>query len=567
MKKVLVRLGAFLVPFMIVVTFVTTFASAATVSPVQITSMSVADDTYTPVNEITTDNLYHITINWESTASTVAEGDYFDITLPDKVQFTATQNTTPIEVKDPNGATVAWAYPTPAAGSIFGGTLHVVYTDYANTHTQIRGTFSLSALYDRDAINAGDNTHIDFGVNGTAVPLNMIIRPKNTIGQEWLNKWGGPVTGTESEVLWYVRLNYSASNMTGVEFSDSLSDRNGGDLPASVTYIANSFHLYRADFDGTGNFSNLQEVTIPNGALSIAADGHSYHLNLSGVDFSQGQRYLLQYRTTFIPGMALHNYGVLTNAGGAPRSEIGFTYYSPSNSGGAIGNLVGRIRIIKVDADNATTQLPGATFKVTSVANPADSWTLTTGADGTATSERLTTGSYTIEELTAPDGYVRDTTVYTVNVDNQSGTIKIIENKKNAHADIPVQKVWNGAEGGAVTIHLLANGVDTGKTLTLSSDNNWQDSFTGLDAYAADGSEITYTISEDEVAGYTSQITGDATQGFVVTNTQVPPTPEKPAKTRKKSNLPYTGDASSVAGVLFGSLAVLGSAVALKRLK
>ncbi len=67
MKKLLVRLGAFLVPFMIVVTFVVTFASAATVSP--ITSMSVADDTYTPVNEITTDNLYHITINWESTAS------------------------------------------------------------------------------------------------------------------------------------------------------------------------------------------------------------------------------------------------------------------------------------------------------------------------------------------------------------------------------------------------------------------------------------------------------------------------------------------------------------------
>ena len=33
MKKVLVRLGVFLVPFMIVVTFVATFASAATVSP------------------------------------------------------------------------------------------------------------------------------------------------------------------------------------------------------------------------------------------------------------------------------------------------------------------------------------------------------------------------------------------------------------------------------------------------------------------------------------------------------------------------------------------------------
>ena len=75
----------------------------------------------------------------------MAEGDYFDITLPDKVQFTATQNTTPIEVKDPNGATVAWAYPTPAAGSIFGGTLHVVYTDYATQVITPTLTLALTA--------------------------------------------------------------------------------------------------------------------------------------------------------------------------------------------------------------------------------------------------------------------------------------------------------------------------------------------------------------------------------------------------------------------------------------
>ncbi len=72
-----------------------------------------------------------------------------------------------------------------------------------------------------------------------------------------------------------------------------------------------------------------------------------------------------------------------------------------------------------------------------------------------------------------------------------------------------MQKVWNGAEGGAVTAHLLANGVDTGKTLTLSSDSGFLQS---LEAYAADGS--TPTPSEDEVTGYTSQITGDAAQAL-----------------------------------------------------
>ncbi len=67
-------------------------------------------------------------------------------------------------------------------------------------------------------------------------------------------------------------------------------------------------------------------------------------LYLSGVDFSQGQRYLLRYRTTFIPGMALHNYGVLTNAGGFQARLASLTI---NNSGSAIGTLLGRIRIIK----------------------------------------------------------------------------------------------------------------------------------------------------------------------------------------------------------------------------
>lgn len=51
-------------------------------------------------------------------------------------------------------------------------------------------------------------------------------------------------------------------------------------------------------------------------------------------------------------------------------------------------------------------------------------------------------------------------------------------------------------ERAQVTIKLLANGKDTGRTVTLSLKNNWTDIFRGLPYKDADGSVITYTVEE-----------------------------------------------------------------------
>ncbi|MGC8140737.1 Cna B-type domain-containing protein, partial [Salmonella enterica] len=64
-----------------------------------------------------------------------------------------------------------------------------------------------------------------------------------------------------------------------------------------------------------------------------------------------------------------------------------------------------------------------------------------------------------------------------------------------------------------------ADGTDTGKTVTLNEANSWADTFSGLDKYKADGTEIVYTVKEDDVPNYTGAITGDATTGFTITNT------------------------------------------------
>ncbi|MDY3051797.1 MAG: Cna B-type domain-containing protein [Ndongobacter sp.] len=88
-----------------------------------------------------------------------------------------------------------------------------------------------------------------------------------------------------------------------------------------------------------------------------------------------------------------------------------------------------------------------------------------------------------------------------------------------ASVSIPVNKVWVGEKGTAVTIRLFADREDTGKSVVLTEDNRWYSAFEGLPKYREDGAEIVYTVTEDEVAGYTSEISGSAAEGFTVRNT------------------------------------------------
>lgn len=71
-----------------------------------------------------------------------------------------------------------------------------------------------------------------------------------------------------------------------------------------------------------------------------------------------------------------------------------------------------------------------------------------------------------------------------------------------------------------VTIHLLADGKDTGKTLTLKKASGWKGSFQQLEKYR-EGKEVSYSISETKVKEYKSKTTGSAEKGFMVTNTLV----------------------------------------------
>ena len=95
-----------------------------------------------------------------------------------------------------------------------------------------------------------------------------------------------------------------------------------------------------------------------------------------------------------------------------------------------------------------------------------------------------------------------------------------IKNTNNEKINVPVEKKWIGKEAELVKVNLLADGKDTGKSVTLDKASRWKGEFKNLPKYDdKDGHEIAYTVKENKIEGYVSNVSGNAKDGFVITNT------------------------------------------------
>ena len=177
--------------------------------------------------------------------------------------------------------------------------------------------------------------------------------------------------------------------------------------------------------------------------------------------------------------------------------------------------------------------------------------TVKNAADGSVTfapisydESQVGTHKYTISEVAGSEpGVTYDTTVQEVEVkvEKVSATeLKATASKEAkdlvftnkytpAKTSVSVKKAWDdkdnqdGKRPGSVTVKLLADGQDTGKTLELNKDNNWSGNFTDLDVNKA-GKAIVYSVVEVTVPGYNSEVTGDPVSGFTITNNYTPET-------------------------------------------
>ena len=545
-----------------------------------ITSFRVEDRFGNPTTVVNKANVYAIAMTWDASANANVEpGDYFDVTLPNEMRFTAADPPSTFNITDAaTGEVMAVAHVTPGTDG-FGGNMRVVFTDYVNNHTDLRGTARLGFTIDSQRVQTGTGKSFIFTVSGSPVPVTFDVTAPGTIGTEYLSKWGKPIAGNANEIQWTGRINYSGGHLNNVHLHDQLYDWGGGDLPSEITYVPGTFELWTGVFDEYGSTipGTAHRIPITDDMLTISPDGKSFDLDLSNVDFSNGQSYKFTYRTTYVPGVALRNLITISNY---PEYNSDWVYRNATSGGEGTSTIIARIRIVKVDKNDHNTKLAGAVFKVTSTTDPTKTWTITTGADGTATTEKLPAGTYKVQEITAPAGYQLNTDTYNLTVSATTGVIKTVEDEKTPTVDVQVNKTWVGTVGGPVTVRLYKDGVASTETVTLDQTNNWAATFSGLLRNdATDGHVIAYTVVEENVpTGYTSAVSGNQTDGFTVTNTEIPPTvppttppntppstppatppsetPKKPKK--KQPKLPETGDFSEIALV---AVATLGSVI------
>lgn len=130
---------------------------------------------------------------------------------------------------------------------------------------------------------------------------------------------------------------------------------------------------------------------------------------------------------------------------------------------------------------------------------------------------------YTVVE-NPMDGYTAIVSNTTGSVDN-GYAITVTNKHVPQFDDFTVVKVWDdgnnvdGIRPDSVTIHM--NGSDGSSTeATLSNTKDWKYTFKHIPLFDANGNEITYTITEDAVAGYTYTVTNEG-RSFTITNSHV----------------------------------------------
>lgn len=277
--------------------------------------------------------------------------------------------------------------------------------------------------------------------------------------------------------------------------------------------------------------SSLEDVTTKF-SVTVQASGIKLESTVAEAGYT---RFMVELVNDFDPNAAINSYlGFSINGGQAAGTTVNIAKESLMAAAYAIGNRdevpcreVRNLEITKVDADDASKKLAGATFEVYRAENGAAKGdpiqTVTTDQSGTAVVESLELkGQYVLVETAAPEGYLLDKTpvkVVVKDLDKGVPTVQLsVQNKRIERTDFTASKVWVGGsdERPAIQLQLFCDGQKLGDPVTLkdgATSYTWKD----LDKTDQLGAAYQYTVDEVEVpAGYRKSV-----EGSVITNTFV----------------------------------------------
>ena len=470
-----------------------------------------------PVNSMQVGDEFRIEMNWKAKAkaATINEGDYFIVKLPDNILIKNDAGNLNFSLTAPDGSVMANAHVTPKAGG--GAEIKVTFTNYVNGRYDINGTLGMNANFNKDKVTVNQKNNFDIEAGGKTTPFQFKVDGGPTgNSNEVLHKYSFAAASI-NEAEWRVRINYKKANFPNAVVTDTL-------VGTTEKFVKESFRLYRVNYTSDLQENNRVRIDLSD-KIVFSNNDQTFTINLGNIN---GEQYKLEYRTTYTPGTNLRNNVKLTSNNNKVDEKF-ISFKKEAAGGTGVGILANKIKLVKVDAEDNTVVLANAVFEVTGT--DGSKFELTTAADGTVTSPALVAGTYKVKEKTAPAGYELNTQEFTLTVSPTSSAIQTIKDEP-IRTTVKATKQWVGPIGTAVTVHLYADDVDTGKTVTLNAANNWEDTFTNLRKYKpGTTTEIKYTVKEDAVANYDGVVSGDMATGFTITNTNTEKTSVDVTKT------------------------------------
>lgn len=412
------------------------------------------------------------------------------------------------------------------------------------------GTYTFTVKDSSGKVVAEPTITIDGGQSNTAT-VNGLVPGTYTVTEDTSENPGGVSLVGDNDVKVTVEGGATAKIKT-VEFTNNYESPSGG-----LTVLKKVDSPYGADKNM--NFSFTVSLLKDDGSIDT-----SCNKTFGGMTFVNGKcEFTLHHNqrksATGIPVGTKYKVEEATDSAFDVNPSTG-KIESSITSEAAVHvftntRVVGSLKIRKVVQENGTEPTSSAAksalagdyeFKVYTDAactKPAKDAaghnivvTLTVGEDGapvtSAEIKNLPAGDYWIKE-TVPNNatHVSGDNPVKVTVEaGKTGDQAVIATITNSYetTKVPVTKAWKNADGStawpegieSVTVKLLADGVDTHKTVELSADNP-SGEFANLPKYRANGTtKIVYTVDEASIANFTPTITGDAAKGFTITNKQ-----------------------------------------------
>lgn len=507
---------------------------------------------------------YELVFDLSAYDNKLKDGDTFTFTVPNGATiangttFTLTDNETQVQLG---------AAKMTSNGSGKGGLITVTIQNLADyksktTASGVRGSF----FFDFQATTVGADQDWNYkpeetqGAMSHKVTINERKQSSFSTAGENYAKIGGVIAKKpyNSAILgksgdyshnWTVRINTQQRTYNSpIVIKDVIPDSS-----APMQFVPEQFVLRQGEY--TQSLSSIANyVILKEGQDYTVAYNDTYTEFTITINNPGNRAFMLNYMTTSpADGSLVSNTAEME----VDNTKLPFRDDRPGQTSSTVerSSRITEGGVITADISNSLVlykqdsktgkMLEGAVFKVTTPSGQEITLPPTDANGRVSTqpfsSEEIKKGQFTVEEVTAPEGYVLDSNPMKVTI-KADGAVKTVKNTvdPNASKKLTVKKIWkdennqDGKRPASIAVDVYANGQKLAdKTVTVtggSTDAEWTAQTTDLPIFDASGQKITYTIGEVQLDGYDAPEVDQ--ENLTVTNSR---TPEKIAiKASKK---------------------------------